>query len=525
MDHDAHADSMDGRQELTGGGRRLFGGGPLGWLAALVFAGCGLYALIFVYHGARLVLYPFDVDNSEAYLVYQGMRLAEGEFLYPPLEEPPYLVDNYPPFYPALTGLGFLFMPPNFHWPRLISFLSTMATAALAGYWVFLLTRRRSAGILSGLIYLSFYHVNDWGALARVDALGAALAMGGLILFEKTRSWKAALPLMACALLTRQTLFAAPLAILAALLTSNEHKAALRYTGGLLTIGLISGAALLLLSGGRAWSHLVIYNANEYRLSDVMNYVNQWLRLYTVWGCAPLLILVWRHPRLRPGSGDSSSQDRTSSLLFWFTLFALGEALMCGKIGSAPNYLLSLVAASCAGLGWIYHSFLELAEEASIPEQRHILPLLVFLCACALQLGSTWHWPHSRMVFSETPTRQDAQQVRWLANNLARSKGPILSDRAGVALMAGHPPVFQPFILTQLIREGKWDPSILLQRIRSREFLFVVLQFSLDDPNWDRERFTPDMIEALRESYALDRKLVRTGSRIVRYFLYKPKTP
>ncbi|MGC9327116.1 MAG: hypothetical protein ACP5I1_05755, partial [Candidatus Hinthialibacter sp.] len=265
MDHNAHADSMDGRQDMTSGGRRLFAGGPLRPLAALVFAGCGLYALIFIYHGTRLVLYPFDVDNSEAYLVYQGARLAEGEFLYPPLEEPPYLVDNYPPLYPALTGLGFLFMPPNFHWPRLISFLSTLSTAALAGYWVFLLTRRRSAGILSGLIYLSFYHVHDWGALARVDALGVALAIGGLILFEKTRSWKAALLLTACALLTRQTLFAAPLAVFAALFTSSVRKAALQYMGGLLIIGLISGAALMVLSGGCAWSHLVAYNANEYR--------------------------------------------------------------------------------------------------------------------------------------------------------------------------------------------------------------------------------------------------------------------
>ncbi|MGC9327117.1 MAG: hypothetical protein ACP5I1_05760, partial [Candidatus Hinthialibacter sp.] len=256
---------------------------------------------------------------------------------------------------------------------------------------------------------------------------------------------------------------------------------------------------------------------------DVMVYMNQWLRLYTVWGCAPLLILFWRYPR-STGAG-LSSPGRASSLLFWFTLFALGEALMCGKIGSAPNYLLSLVAASCVGLGLIYHFFLELAEDSSLPEPRRILPLLVFLCACALQLGSTWHWPHSRIIFSETPTRQDAQQVQWLANILARTKGPILSDRAGVALIAGHPLVFQPFILTQLEREGKWDPTALLQRIRSREFPLVLLQFSLDDPNWDRERFTPEMIDALRESYALDRKMVRVGSGIVRYYLYKPKMP
>lgn len=127
------------------------------------------------------------------------------------------------------------------------------------------------------------------------------------------------------------------------------------------------------------------------------------------------------------------------------------------------------------------------------------------------------------MAFSETPSLMDGEQVRTLQNSLQRIRGPILSDRAGVALMAGCPPEFQPFILTQLSREGKWDQSGLLKRIREKTYPLVILQFNLDEPQWDRESFTPEMIDALKESYSFDRKIVRYGSGIVRYYLYRPK--
>lgn len=513
MDTHASPHTMGGAPTLSREIRRFFDGGVIHWLTGLVVAWCGLYALIFLYHGVCLTLYPFDVDNSEAYLVDQGARIAQGQFLYPSLDEPPYRVDNYPPLYPMLAGLGFLWSGPNFHWPRAVSLASTLLTACLLGYWVFLHTRNKIASCMAGMIYLSFYHVNDWGALARVDALGVALAVAGIVFFEKTRKWKAALVFVIPALLTRQTLFAAPLAIFAALLPS-DRKSAYWYISLLLCWCGVLAMGILALSGMRAWLHLVVYNANEFRFSDVMNYLNQWFRLYAVWGCAPLVILIWLYPK------TGERENSTSPILFWYTLFAIGEALLCGKIGSAPNYLLSLVAATSVGVGLIYN---RLARDSTKLGETLSLPLLFFLCASVMQLSATWHWPHSRMAFSETPSLMDGEQVRTLQNSLQRIRGPILSDRAGVALMAGCPPEFQPFILTQLSREGKWDQSGLLKRIREKTYPLVILQFNLDEPQWDRESFTPEMIDALKESYSFDRKIVRYGSGIVRYYLYRPK--
>jgi len=486
-------------------------------LTILLYGWCGLYALLFLHHGMRLAQYPFDVDNSEAYLVYQGMRLANGESLYLPLEEPPYLVDNYPPLYSLLLATGFHFFEPNFHWPRYLSLLSTCLTAGWIGFWIALLVQRWSAGLLGALVFLSFYHVYDWGALGRVDAVGIFFSIAGLALFEKTNSWKRALPFFVLALSTRQTLFAAPLAVFFVLFSRNR-KTAYSFLALLAGIGIVVLGLLILLSHGRAFAHLILYNANTYRFSDLWIYTFHWISTYTVWGVVPLLILVagWN-------VGIGKKEERAggvSALLFWFTMFAIGEAGLCGKIGSAPNYLLSLVAATSVGIGFLYNSFVEHAEKNnSVDHRQASAPLLFFLLVSLFQLGATLHWPLNRIAWSRTPTREAEAVATLVKNELRRVEGAILSDLAGIPLMAGHPPVLDPFICTQLAQQGLWDQTPLLKRVQSREFPRILLHFDLFAPNWDRERFTTEMIEGIRSRYQLKR---RYDSPLMNYFLYEP---
>ncbi len=489
------------------------------WLQRLllvsVLAGCGLYTGLFLYHGVRLVLHPFDVDNSEAYLVYQGQRLSEGHFLYPPLDEPPYLIDNYPPVYPSLIAAGFLFSEPNFHWPRAIAFLSTCATAIILTFWTYRRTRHRWAALLTGLIYLSFYHVYDWGALARVDALGVLLAVLGIYCFDRFRSWKIALLFFVAALFTRQTLFAAPMALFFTLIFSPHRKEGFRFLLSLVLCGVLGLFVLFLGSAGQAWNHLVVYNANDYRLSDLWVYFRQWIVLYTVWGSIPLFILAREWKAVFGRTGEPSG------LLFWFIIFAVGEALLCGKIGSAPNYLLTLVAATSVSAGVFFYA-LEIRGQRNSSECRKALnlPVIVFLMACLWQLTCTIHWPHhSRIIdFSYTPRTQDAYSGQWLLEKELRGlEGPVLSDRAGLTLMAGQAPVYQPFICTQLAQAGLWDQSVLLDRIENREFPRVILQFDLFQ-NWDSERFTSEIIQTLRTHYRFSRSM----GQYYKYYLYEP---
>lgn len=458
-----------------------------------------LYACLFLYHALQLVLYPYDVDNSEGYLLYQGMRLVSGEFLYPPLQHEPWLVDNYPPLYPLLAGLGTLITGPAFFWPRLLSTLAVLMTAILVSGWSYLITRNRMASVFSGLAFLSFYHVYDWGALARVDSLGICLALAATVLFACKQRWLPAAVLLLLALLTRQTLFAAFIAIVAVLYQQQHKKDALRFimvsAGGFILVFIL----LNIFTSGRAFMHLVTYNANEFRLSDVWVYTRHWVFLYPVWGAIPLLILAVFH--------KTAKLDTPYCLLFWFTIGAIAEALLCGKIGSAPNYLLSLVCATSVGVGVLWYAFFKQSNE--IQSGNAFLkqaPLLLFLIASLFQSANAWHWPYARD-WALTPSTAYTTQGKAVENALRRAEGPVIADRAGIPLVAGHPPVFQPFILTQLARQNIFDQQPLLDSITAQRYPSLLLHFDLADPGWDRERFSLEMITTLRQTYRLERNI------------------
>lgn len=475
------------------------------WPERFLFFGAAVYALMFLWRGAVLVSYPFDVDNSEAFLVHQGARLASGEFLYPPIEEFPYLVDNYPPVYPLLEAAGFVFTGPNFHWPRAVSLLSTLFTGALLAWWAFMIARSRAAAWLAALAFLSFYHVYDWSALARVDSAGVLFSILGLVVWLRGGGIAAAAMWFSLALFTKQSLFAAPLALLC-LLWNEDRRAAGRLLGAMAGFGLAGWAAMLALSEGRAYLHLVAYNQNEYRFRDLWYYTRHWTTLYTVWGAAPLWILwrAWKDPAAVP----NAPENRAVRLLAWYALFSLGEAALCGKIGSAPNYLLSPVCAAAVSLGVLYQYVKQSAAAAGRGLLAFFLIANAFQIVCAfhLPLPGRMPWNHP-LDWSYTPSAADRQAGRVAALQMGNIEGPILSDRAGVPLVSGHPPVFQPFIFTQLTQQGLWDESRILDRIARREFPLILLQFDVSQPNWDRERFTPGFIEAVRNHYRLTRAL------------------
>ncbi|MBI1387396.1 MAG: hypothetical protein GC154_02990 [bacterium] len=469
---------------------------PRGLIAmrAALWAGCVLYALLFVYHGVRVAAYPYDLDNSEGFLLYQSMRLAHGEFLYPTLGgDPPWLVDNYPPLYPLAGALGVKLFGPSLQWLRFISLASTIGAAALLGVWAYLKTRVRSAGWMAALVYLSFYHVYNWGALARVDALGGLFAIAALVWFEWRGGWKMAALFCLLALFTKQSLIAAPAAIALSLFFQNRRKAA-SFIASLMVSGAMLLGLMLLASSGRAWIHLVSYNVNAFYWLDVWLNFRHWFMFYTVWGAAPLALLIVF------GRADVS---------FWFTLFAIGEALLCGKIGSAPNYFLSLAASASLGTGLLY-GWLARGGDSNRTG------MVLFVVAGLLQLAATIHWPHTPLDFAATPGRSDAQAGRLAVEYLKQVEGPVYAELAGLGVAAGHPPVMMSFICTQLAHEGIWNPEPMLERIRERRFAAIALQFNLASPEWDRRRFLESAIAAMRENYSLARQ-------VGPWFIYRPR--
>lgn len=502
MDHDHAEHPPDGSPRVNAPPRPF----ALRAALALVWAGCAIYALFFLYHGAVLVSFPYDIDNSEGFLLYQAKRIADGGFLYPPLEEQPYLVDNYPPLYPFIGSLGAGWAGVNFHWLRFISLASTLGCAGLIAWWTWMRTRRPGAGALAALVFLSFYHVYQWGALARVDSLGLMLSLAGLAVFERWGRWGPAAFLFSLALFAKQSLFAAPLGVFIALLLIHPRRA-LWFATVLLFIVVMLFEFIMTLSTGEAWNHLVVYNANAFYWQDVFIHFRHWAMMYTVWGGAMLALMLIERP------GAPVEGEQKPNIWFWFALGSIGEGLLCGKIGSAPNYLLSMAAASAVAVGSLY----AMAVPARNDTSQKSAVCALFAAAMLFQLASTVHLPGTSLAYAYTPTSADRQAGQWVERRLAEINGPVLSDLCGTALLAGKEPAFQPFICTQLSQEGKWNQAPLLADIRAGRYSWMVMRFDIFQPDWDRRRFTPEMIEAMRETY-------QAPQRIAPYFIYQARS-
>ena len=68
---------------------------------------------------------------------------------------------------------------------RLISVLSTLATAVFLGLTVHTFTRDRLASVATGVFFLAVPYVVYWSGLARIDSLALAFAAAGLYVLAR----------------------------------------------------------------------------------------------------------------------------------------------------------------------------------------------------------------------------------------------------------------------------------------------------------------------------------------------------
>jgi len=134
-----------------------------------------LAMLILLLHTLMALFHRYPLDYGEAPLVDQAMRLAAGQSIYrPDLSSPPYTISNYPPLYPLSMAPFVKLFGPNFGAGRLISLLSTLASATFLALIVYTYSQDRLAAMITGLLFLSIPYVVGWSPLARVDMLALA---------------------------------------------------------------------------------------------------------------------------------------------------------------------------------------------------------------------------------------------------------------------------------------------------------------------------------------------------------------
>lgn len=487
----------------------IHGKNPIaGFIYPVTWAVATASVLILTEHFLHYLVFPYPLDDGEGFCLNQAVRIAQGESLYPAIGTAPYIVTNYPPVFPWILSV---FTDPgnvSFAAGRLISVISTAIIALSVGGTVNRITGNRHAGWISGILVLSSPVIYFWGALLRVDILASMFGIAAIWLAVtfRGRALLFSIPLLAAAIFTRQSSVEALFAIgLSLLLYRDENpETARRQTinGVMVIAGWAICTAIIFsvmqgISGGEFWRHTVTYTKTQFYPERILTAV-KWIFP------SHALILILALLGLPRALADSK---RRIIGLYFIASFATG--MLSGKVGSDLNYFINLIIASSCLAG----IFISDLVQPLIDGQKNrgwVLAVLILIPAAIIQSGMM----EGNREKSFKPFPEDYLSGRMIVEKLSSVNGPILSEDEGFCLLSGHEVLFNPFIMSEMAREGFWNETPFVQAIENREFDLIMLRFDVNNPynddqpgagghaGWDR--FTPRMEAAIGENYEVD---------------------
>lgn len=491
---------------------------------ALVLVLPGLYYLaVLLYHGINVVLFPYDLDYGEGYVLNDAARLLRGEPIYTDVTRFPMVRSPYPPLVPALTAPLLALVGPSFLPGRLLSFVAVLATAALVYLGARRLTGDRLLAWLAASVYLGSPQLYQWAPFQRVDALAVLLTAGAVLsLRAATPPAHAALRagaarpsaedgavdsprrallaglLAALALLAKQTMVAAPAAIGLYLLLTRRRLLVPFLVALTLPLVLVGGG-LMLVSEGRFADHVIFGNsANPYNLNRLLRFQYEFLSLHLI---AAGAALAW---------GGVGLLRRRPTLLGLYALAAFGVSLSVANEGSSVNYFLEFLPAAC----------LAAAEGAAafIASRGRALDREFVLVLASLQLSLLVHFPNLFGVWvspfpphGDTPVAADQAVGAHLDALVRATPGDLLLEPAGFAVRNGREVFVQPIDLRAEQVRGRWRPDDLVAAIAGHRFSLVVLSFRL---------LPHEALAAIEAHYTLVEELRGPGG--LPYRVYRP---
>jgi hypothetical protein len=231
---------------------------------------------------------------------------------------------------------------------------------------------------------------------------------------------------------------------------------------------------------------------------------------------------------------DRSATPRgapTFELIPLFVLAALITIPTGAVIGADHNHLLMPGLAISAGVGALVALLLDrltapnLQADPRSKTQNRLrwayrlggagTALLIAVYLLVTSPPSTWYDPDLIK-----PSAEQQEQLRKIVLNAQENPGTLLfSDDPGFVALAGkETPYDDPFTMTALAEQGRWDESAYRERLRNGEFALLILSCDVSIPNSCRgDTFTPGVLDAIRDGYDL---LFRDV-----LYTYAPKSP
>jgi hypothetical protein len=469
-------------------------------LCSLVVA---VAALCFLRHAGGVVPFPYELAAGEELLLRDAVQVRSGQPVYSDVNNFPFIVSNYPPLFALLSSLVIPVVGLSLAATRVISTLSTLLCACLIGAITYQGSRSKIASALCGGAFLGSIFVYQWGAWGRVDSTAILFSLLAILAAQRWENWQGVtLATLFCllSLYTKQTQWAAPLAIFLWLLSRRHWRHALGFAlllggaGGLISIGLNC------LTSGQIFRHLVLYNTLPYSLRALLGYWRAFTLTHGVLAAIALAYVVM-----------SLARRRLSLPVVYFAAIAL-LTVTVGRAGASSNYFLELIAASLilCGLFW---------GELS---QREGYSSMVVPVALVVQLLWFWAFPHSPLgvyyqplpSFGYTPQVADVQSCQLIDDYVREAGGEILTEGGGFAVRNGKGLYGSPWLLSALEPTGLVDEGLLKleEALGQRRFSLVIL-------TW--QSYPPRTLEAVWANY----ERVDTVDCVFRYEIFVPREP
>ncbi|KPL08565.1 hypothetical protein AMJ85_08450 [candidate division BRC1 bacterium SM23_51] len=124
---------------------------------------------------------------------------------------------------------------------------------------------------------------------------------------------------------------------------------------------------------------------------------------------------------------------------------------------------------------------------------------------------------------NRNPTVADVINGHRIVEALRQAEGPVFCEHAILAMHAGHDVYIQPFIMSQLAREGKWDQAPVVEALRKGQFALIVTTEDITKEGFFFH-YTDEMVEAMRTAYRLRETLGSgpEGPAVFTHYLFEP---
>lgn len=418
---------------------------------------------VLAYHLGLTLIFPYDLNYGEGYVLNDAVRLSRGESLYVDLQQFPMVRSPYPPLFPLVWSVIQPLSGPAF-WPgRLLSVASLVGIGALIGWNAWRVRCGIWPSIVAMALVASSPFVYQWAGYARVDMLALLLAVGGVVVAQWIGGWRgvfASAVLCGLAIWTKQTTVTAAVAVaIAFTLRSWRFGAAFA-----IVIGLPSLLAVLMLNSATAgeFAHHVLAGNSTNPVIPLRAAV--YVGAFFILELPAVIASLWW---LRRAFG------RRASPIALYLPIALLAALSAGNGGSSVNYLIEPVLAVGLAVPFAWRA---LPQEAAL-----LAPLLA-----VVQLALLVHWPNSfgttylaENALGHTPTEVDAAIGAHLDNLVRAAAGEVIAEPAGFALRNGRPVYLQPIDLRAEQLQGRWQSGPLTSALASGRFSDVITAYNL----------------------------------------------